>query len=540
MEKEKKIRFLIISLFILFFLVRLPFLDQLFLLHDERDIVLSGYSIAKTGKDLYGNSLPLSFNNISPNAPPLSIYFSSFWSLVNPIKSVFYARLPFVIFSSLLIFLIYQLIYSLTKNRHKAILTSVFYCFSPWMLHLTRLAFDSNIGIVFVVAAIILYLRRNNILAYFFFFLSFYTYQGLRLLLPVLIIYLELFFLWKDKDKWQFVKKTGFNIAFVLLLIVSGFMIDSQIIESRKNEIIFFNKQKTASEVIFQRMTSVAPDKIKEIFSNKPIVALDYILTNFIKGQDISYLFKEGDYSAINGTTASGQFFLVFIVLYYLGMVSLGRKATKEDLFIIGFSAIGMVTSLLSTNGVSFSTRSPISGIGFAYLIAQGSIFSWTNLQRIKQRSLIVAGFIALLILNIIYFSYTYFYRRPVTVGELFNEHERQLVSYLANHTEGMFKVYTNSPKDIYLSVIFLDNNRLDMGDVQKKLAKGSPYIWHNYSFEQCIHTIDYLKLKRAIISEGCLTPALYEQLNDLNNTQIKERIKYKDYSTKTAYFITR
>src|SRR3990172_4458802 len=98
----KKILF---ALFILFILIRLPLLDQLNLLHDERDIVLSGWSIAKTGKDLFGKPFPLVFENISPNNPLFAIYFAALWFLLVPIKSVFLARLPFLLVSSLLVFI---------------------------------------------------------------------------------------------------------------------------------------------------------------------------------------------------------------------------------------------------------------------------------------------------------------------------------------------------------------------------------------------------------------------------------------------------
>jgi hypothetical protein len=98
--------------------------------------------------------------------------------------------------------------------------------------------------------------------------------------------------------------------------------------------------------------------------------------------------------------------------------------------------------------------------------------------------------------------------------------------------------IYHNSIQDLYLSVAFFDN-QLPINNVQNNLIKSNRYQWNNYAFIRCNHTMDYLTMKNAIIAEGCLTPKLYEVFNDITNPKVKERIKYKDYSTKTAYFIT-
>ncbi len=161
---------------------------------------MSGSALARSGPPLYSTLLPLNYHKISPNNPLFAIYYSSIFSLINPLRSVFYARLPFVMVSTLLIYLVYQLIYNLTKDQLKSLLTAVFFCFSPWVFHITRLALDIPIAIVFLIAGMLFYLRKKLLLTYIFFFLTFYTYQGFRLLIPFLVIYLEIYFYLQKKD----------------------------------------------------------------------------------------------------------------------------------------------------------------------------------------------------------------------------------------------------------------------------------------------------------------------------------------------------
>src|SRR3989344_4441922 len=171
----KKILFI---LFILFIFVRLPNLDQINLLHDERDIVLSGWSIAKTGQDLMGKPYPLVFENISPNNPLFAIYFAAIWFLFVPIKSVFLARLPFLLISSLIVFLTFKIIKHISKDDTKSLVTTVVLCFNPWIFHITRLALDIPLALVFLFAGILFYLKKRKLLAFFLFFLTAFTYQG--------------------------------------------------------------------------------------------------------------------------------------------------------------------------------------------------------------------------------------------------------------------------------------------------------------------------------------------------------------------------
>lgn len=530
--------FLIILMF-LFFIIRLPFLDQMFLLHDERDIVFSGYSIAQTGKDLFGNLFPVNFSGISPNNPLFAIYFAAIWSFFIQIKSVVFARLPFVLISSLLIPLVYWLVLEITKDKMRSLLTTILFCFSPWIFHSTRLALDIPLAIVTLLGGMLLLLKNKKIPAYLLFFTTFYTYQGFRLLIPFLLIYCELFTLIKNKKNIkQFFISALMHVGFIAVLFATTFIIDPGVTQNRFREIIFFS-QKAVDEVVLRRNTSIAPEILKKIMDNKITISLDYMLTNLIKGQDFIYLFKEGDYSAINGNTASGQFFFTCIALFFLGIASLGKKSHIADLYLIGFSFIGMIPSLLSTNGVSFSIRSMLSGIGFAYIIALGGIFGYSILKRVRYSKIIIIIVGFLLVINVSYVTYTYFFRRPITVSELFNENERTFSKYLLDHKYDSKIIYSRLPQDIYLSIAYLDNT-LSIDDLQLALKNRSMIKWNNYQINKCGYSVDYTLMKNIIIAQDCLSSEQYDYFNDINNHKVIERIKYKDYSFKTAYFVIR
>lgn len=535
--KERK---MLVAVFFIFFSIRLPLLDQVTLLHDERDIVLSGYSIAKTARDLFGNFLPISFNNISPNNPLFSIYYSAFWSFLIGAKSIFLARLPFVFISSFLVFTIYELIYHLTKNKKIALLTMLVFCFSPWVFHVTRLALDIPLAIVTLTTGMLMYIKKKYILSYLLLFATFFNYQGFRILIPMLIIYLELFNHLPKFSFTSFFKSNVKNVLFIFLLFASILLIDAKVSNNRVGEIVFFNSQKLTDDVNFKRNSSIAPHIVQVIFNNKLTSALNQIATNFTKGQDITYLFKEGDYSAINGNISTGQFFEFFLLFYYLGLLRLGKILNKTDIYICLFAFVGMITSLVSTSGSSFSIRALPSGIGFSFILANGLIFAYQIYRSIidKKRILVSIAMIAAITISLSYFLYNYFLRRPVLVAELFNHNEKELSEFLMQRDDAL-TVYHPHPKETYLSYVFYGPSQPNINNVQKTLSQSKDhYKFKSSTFLICDNKANYLLLKNIVLAEACLSEKDYRSYEATNSSKIVKRIPYFDISKKTAYFV--
>lgn len=515
--KENRIIFL---LMLLFFLIRLPFLDQLNLLHDERDISLSGYSIAKTGKDLSGNFLPLSIENIAPDNPVVSIYFSAFGWLVLNSKSVFNARLPYVLISTLLIPLIYSLVCLIKKDKKLAILTSIICCFSPWIFHLTRLSMDVTLAFVTLLAAALFQLRGRKYLSFIFYTLSFYNYQGFRILIPFLIVYL----ITSSDNRKIFVNNLILYITFLVVLFSSILYIDQSITQKRIGQVAFLNPTYFENIIIFNRNTSAGLPFIKSIFDNKITAPINYVASSFVKGLDFTFLFKDGDYSAINGSISGGQFFLPLILFYFMGFLRIGKKLDKKTLFVVGFIPLGMLPAILSLNGLSFGIRGIFSSIGYAFIIANGLILSYELLSKQKNSKLYYGAiiiFISLLFVNITNFVYIYYFRRPILVGELFNENERKISQYIIAHKDrSRQNVYINNPENLKKSYIFLNNSS----------SKFTPQFFDCKKYKS-----NKVKDAITIVSTECISDTLYAKLIK-DTTQTK--IWYSDYSSKVAYFI--
>lgn len=529
---------LLLIIFIVFFLIRLPFLSSTYLLNDERDIILTGYSIAKTGKDLYGNFLPFRFENISPSNPILAIYYSALWHTFFP-KTIFFSRLAYVFISSFFVFLIYLIILNITENKRTSIFATLIFCFNPWIIHITRFALEFQLALIFVLMGIYLYLNKNFLLSLFLFFLSSFTYQAFKFLIPPLLFYLELFFLIKKQtDKQSFFRRNLINVIFVFTLIISTLIIDKNTALMRKKELIFFNTERLKKIVDFKRGSSKADLSISKFFDNKLTVIIDHLNSNILKNYDPFYLFKRGEQNAINGNVSAGQFFEIFVIFYFLGFFYLAKRGKKEDFFLFGLTLVGIVPAIIKADDEpSFSIRGSLAAVGFSYLLSLGLIYYLDSIKNKKYRRLFNFFIITLLFFNITYFFYNYYFRRPILISEIFNENQRKLVNFLKNFPRENIKIFHPFPKDIYLSLLFLEGKMEDLIMVQKNLIKGVPYYWHNtYELNICKNKYNYLKEKNVIVFEGCLSKEDYNRYEQ--NYQLL-KIPYSDfYSGKTAYFL--
>ncbi len=545
-KKYIQTRQLILLISVLFFLFRIPNLDNTFLLYDERDTVLTQYSIAKTGNDLYGNSVPLTFDHISPHAPILSMYYGvPFW-IAGLEKTVSNARLIYILPFSLVPLLVFEFIYTVLKKQNIAVLTSIIFSFSPWVYHISRLALEINIAFPLFLTAIILQFKRKNLASWLFYFLTYFSYQGIRPQMFILMIYIELFYLIKHKSVKRFIKQAILFFVVFLLFFIIGIFIEKNTTLRSSSEIVLFNKFRLAQETDYKRFISQAPLLIKPIFDNKIVLSLEYIFNNFMSGLNFSYLFSTSDYVPVYSNGVTGQFFPMLFVALIFGILTLGKKIQKEYVFVAGLTFIGLTSAVLNIYSLSFSIRALLSGIGFSFVMVIGVTEFFVFLSRIPQIYKVITFCIMLTIFfyQVTTFYYRYTYQRPVWQSELYNENERSLTKYLLE-SDGSYIVKTNNAFAHFLSYLFLKKlqpNELIL--TQKALQKSKTnFSLGGVTFSECQFQEIALPIKpnNLIVEEACLTS---ESKKYIESKHIPyKRINYSNYnnldtSTRMKYFV--
>lgn len=192
---------------------------------------------------------------------------------------------------------------------------------------------------------------------------------------------------------------------------------------------------------------------------------------------------------------------------------------------------------MASVNSATYSIRGFVSALGYAYLLALGVDLGIDLTKRMAKtpRYILYALLMMVMAVNGLYFTYNFYERKQVTVGELFNENEKRVSQYLLDRPEKQFTVYHDFPKNVYLSYIFMDSGN-SAPQVTGKDGEVDSYTSNNVVFMKCPKLIDYATLTNTLVSESCMNLKTHDQLN--SQVDLQQKILYKDLSLKTAYFI--
>lgn len=185
---------------------------------DEAALGYNAYSLYKTGRDEYAIPLPVSLRSFDDYKPAVYSYLTVPFFLVSPPNDIV-VRLPSAIFGTLLIFLIFILVYTLTESRKFSLLTALLLATAAWGIHFSRMAFETNIASCLLYLGLIVILRSlkkgNSFwLGTVCVALSMYTYHAPRVTaLPLAVCIVILFSQRRLRDLFSFSK------LFFLLLI---------------------------------------------------------------------------------------------------------------------------------------------------------------------------------------------------------------------------------------------------------------------------------------------------------------------------------
>jgi len=273
---------------------------------------------------------------------------------------------------------------------------------------------------------------------------------------------------------------------------------------------------------------------VAALFDNKITALGMYIKDNFFGGISLEYLFRNGDPSSLYATTFSGQFFLTFIMLFILGFVQLGKHGKRQDIYILGLILVGMIPSLSNVSYPSYSIRAMLSTVGFSYLFAMGYLYleyligSISNKRSVFKLAIIsIIG--ASLFVEVVYFGYNFYFRRYITMSQMYFETERILPQYLISSKKS-YSIYTSSPRDMFFSYIFFNNN-IKPQDIQSIVNQTEPYVYNGLRFAKCDKSMPKTKV---IVSDICLSEEQYKRFDNSK----AQKINYTNYSFRSSFFI--
>lgn len=469
LQKPYFIAFIVSLIFIFGLILRFSFLSSVpnGLYPDETALGYNAFSILHSGKDEYGASYPLYFRSFDDYKLPVYVYSTAiamnFFG-----ENAFSVRVMSALFGVLAIISLYFLIVLLSKNKILAASIAFFLAVNPWHSFFSRAGYEVNVATSFITIGMLFFVwaiqRKNSIplflISITMFLLSVYTYNVTRLIAPLILVSLVIFYFKKltISSKFPLTLITAVFIIGMLPFLVSFIALQNEPgFASHKDALIIGNA--TKADILQTRSYFIdLPSVVQKIFFNYwVLVGMTYV-KNVISFFSTSFYFIIGSEKPNQNITGMAMFYYFEFPLILFGLYStLKKKATFLYPFLIWLLVVLLFGSLVKIvpNGTrTYPVVIPLtvlSGYGF-YLLA-------AHFHKLKIKGIRYALFGAIIWFmgySYGYYFLSYFHRYPIEHASDWRSEDQKTVEYIRGLENKYDKVvFDESSEFFYTSLAF-------------------------------------------------------------------------------------
>lgn len=312
---------------------------------DEASIGYNAYSIIQTGKDEWGKTFPLHFRAFGEFKLPVYIYTAAVFIKIFGLNALA-VRLPAVFFSLGVIILTYLLATKLSEGKQIGLLSSFFLSISPWFFIFSRTGYEVTAGLAFYLLAIYFFLINNKNIWYVFlstvsFILSAYSYNSFRIIIPITILVLIIYYFMDLKH----ILKKG-----LLPLILSGVILIISIIPIYRLYVY---------DAGISRFQAVSTNKTS-------------FIKNYLSHFSLDFLILSGDKNLRSQQAGFGQLYLPELIFILLGIVYLIKSKKKYRFLPLALLLLGPIPAAITKE--SPHALRAISSVPYISIIAASGV----------------------------------------------------------------------------------------------------------------------------------------------------------------------
>jgi len=436
---------LLIIITVLSFIVRLVNSNYPPLLWDEASIGYNAYSILNTAKDEYGQILPFVFKSFGDYKPGLYIYLATPFVAVFGLNTLA-VRLPSIILGSLLPLMLYLLITKLSKNSQKlALISALLLAFNPWNIHFSRGAWETNVLLFELLMASYLFLNKQTLFSSLFFGLTLYTYQGGKIMSPLLIIILLITTKTKIFSK-SFLTKFVLPLFIISLPIIFGLLTQND--SNRLQVFGLWSYHRPDQEV--DTILAESDQLNFNLFHSEPIFFIRNFAMRYFNHLSPRFLTFEGDWQiGRHSAPYVGVMLFPSIIFILIGIISsLVSPLSPINLFFLLYLLIGPLPSAL-TKDIIQPVRSLSLSIPLIYFAALG--ISNTIKWKFYLAYLIVISYV----ISFIYYSDLYYNHMVKVKPDHWLYGYQPAMQFLIDHQSNKTVTFTDFYGQPYIYYLF-------------------------------------------------------------------------------------
>ena len=439
---------------------------------DEVALGYNAYSLLETGKDEFGKTFPVVLRSFDDYKPALYVYliipFIPIFDL-----TVFAVRFPSAIFGILTIlavfFLVKELFYENKYKEYLALLVSFLLAISPWHIQVSRVAFETNIGLSFNIFAALFFIKGLKkpyllILSAIFAGLSLYTYQSEKVFTPIFILLLFLVYLTRviKIPKKYIVTSILVGMIVILPTVFYIFTNKESLLRAKATSVFADSTQLLKDSAAKIDYDIKNDDKIGLVFDNRRIVYIKTIISGYISHYDFNWLFVEGDLKR-HHAPGMGLLYLFELPFFLIGiyMLIFGKYNLKTKLLVLGWFLIAPIPASITT-GVPHALRTLnflptfqiFTAIGIISAVGLISNFKF-QISNFRIWKLFAILFLLFAGLNFIYYLNQYFVQQNYFYANQWQYGWEQAANYVKENENKFDKILVSDTQPLDRSYMF-------------------------------------------------------------------------------------
>lgn len=412
---------------------------------DEAANAYDAYSILQTGKDQYGNSMPLRFKSFGDYKLPLLTYlavpFIKIFGLTE--TGIRMVNFPFVLLFPIVIFLLTQ---ELFIKKNVSLLAAFLSAFAPGLQLLGRQAHEGYITAFFLTLSFYLFLRffrKQNVLNFLFFIFHFsltlFGYHSSRLWAGFFLL-IFIYFIFIKKIKWFWI----FGIIAAILIFGVTDVVNSP---SRIKSLLFFNNIGFSLKI-----NEFRAEGGNRLTYNKLTVGLKDLINECSKYFSPQFLTINGDENVRFGFPGISPITLFEYIFIFVGIYYLFKNKEKWRYLILFILLFSPLSAALSWAGLSI-TRSIFIFIPIFIISAYGIV------NFLNKKGVFLYFILATLYLILLFYSWGFYfnhYPKRATVLRSWQAGYKELADYIKVNNDLFDKFYiTKKNGQPYIFLLF-------------------------------------------------------------------------------------
>lgn len=414
---------------------------------DEISHGYNAFSILKTGKDEWGNVLPIIFKAYGDYKLPLYIYLTS-------LSEFFFGLTPFAvrltsvlagITTGIFTYLLTQKIF----NKKIALLSLLLVAIEPWSFFLSRGAFEANLALALIVSGIYFLLKSLEkpkfcFLSLLLLGLSTWTYNSARIFVPLLLISFAV--IYRNSLQNYFKNKKILilsSLLFLILFIPMFYQLLRPAGQARYGKVAILDEGAIA-QIDEKRTTSQINPILTRLIYNKVTFFSFNFGKNYLSHFSFDFLFLKGGTNYQFSLPNHGLLYFADLPFLLLGLYFLIKKQRKENYFLLAWFLLSPVASSLTRE--SPHVLRDIVFLPIPMILTSLGLLSFSDWLKNKKKlsffslPLIILYLLITLVLAGKYLN-QYFKKYPVTYSWSWQFGYSQMVDYLKIHYDEYDKI---------------------------------------------------------------------------------------------------